>query len=130
MSYARYAAVLKWATLRLFAYIAVVFAAHHGRADLAAPDARGRMAGDHHHGPGNSRILRDLKLRPAVGLDLHARNSGWRNASVVSAGLKAQKSGSDVGTQSAVLQLGGGVTTSPTTRRTRPKEPTCVFFRS
>ena len=28
MSYARYAAVLKWATLSLFAYVAVVFAAH------------------------------------------------------------------------------------------------------
>src|ERR1041384_5849589 len=28
MSYARYAAVLKWATLCLFAYVAVVFAAH------------------------------------------------------------------------------------------------------
>jgi NRAMP (natural resistance-associated macrophage protein)-like metal ion transporter len=28
MSYARYAAVLKWATLALFAYVAVVFAAH------------------------------------------------------------------------------------------------------
>src|SRR4029077_9351229 len=28
MSYAHYAAVLKWATLSLFAYVAVVFAAH------------------------------------------------------------------------------------------------------
>ena len=28
ISYARYAAVLKWATLSLFAYVAVVFAAH------------------------------------------------------------------------------------------------------
>jgi len=28
MSYARYAAALKWATLSLFAYVAVVFAAH------------------------------------------------------------------------------------------------------
>src|ERR1700716_1830397 len=28
LSYARYAAVLKWATLSLFAYVAVVFAAH------------------------------------------------------------------------------------------------------
>ena len=34
--------------------------AHHGPADAAAPDARGRMAGDIGHGARNNRVLLDL----------------------------------------------------------------------
>lgn len=49
MDYARYAAVLKWATLSLFAYVGVAFAANVSFADAAAGLVIPRMALDADH---------------------------------------------------------------------------------
>lgn len=49
MDYARYAAVLKWATLSLFAYVGVAFAAHVSLSDALAGLVIPRMALDADH---------------------------------------------------------------------------------